>query len=267
MKNEGTIFLDGIMPKEGRKKKEEANPWKLVTLGGVAGVLMGAGSLYTGQIVAKELKSDDIEENSSKHTTENGLKVADVEQEMSFSQAFASARAEVGPGGFFHWHGGIYNTYTAEEWSSMSQAEKNAFAQQVHAEVRADEIPTPSDEHPDIAVHHANEVSSDDVHVVENASEPSNQDSDVHIIGYTNVQGHLTVGLDMNGDGQADVAIIDVDNNQEVSSPDLVIDRDGNYATIGKIVNDRDPNMEAANEVSDVPEEPSAEADYPLYDF
>lgn len=47
---------------------------------------------------------------------------------MSFSQAFASARAEVGPGGCFAWRGGIYGTYYYDEWHNMSSADKAIFA-------------------------------------------------------------------------------------------------------------------------------------------
>jgi len=35
--------------------------------------------------------------------------------DMSFSDAFAAAREEVGPGGVFMWHGNAYNTFYAEE--------------------------------------------------------------------------------------------------------------------------------------------------------
>ena len=51
-----------------------------------------------------------------------------VVENYSFGEAFADARAEVGPGGVFVWHGGVYSTYTAEEWGSMTLAERNEFA-------------------------------------------------------------------------------------------------------------------------------------------
>jgi len=38
-----------------------------------------------------------------------------VNDEMSFSEAFASAREELGPGGVFSWHGQDYGTFYAEE--------------------------------------------------------------------------------------------------------------------------------------------------------
>jgi len=37
------------------------------------------------------------------------------DDDMSFSEAFAAAREEVGPGGVFMWHGNAYNTFYAEE--------------------------------------------------------------------------------------------------------------------------------------------------------
>ena len=39
------------------EKKNEGSAWKHVTLGGVSGILMGAGLLYAGQATAKELES------------------------------------------------------------------------------------------------------------------------------------------------------------------------------------------------------------------
>lgn len=275
MKNEETLFLGGIKPEESAEKKEGTTPWKLVTLGGVSGVLMGAGSLYTGQIVAKELESDNKEDSTFSDTTENGLKVADVDQGMSFGQAFAAARAEVGPGGVFHWHGGIYNTYTAAEWNAMTIDQKHDFAQQVKPEISANKVPTPTDANTHIVVEHhvyhhdsspsANDAQkTEDVQVVSEKS--ADADSDVHIVGYGEVKGHAAVGLDMDGDGQADVAIIDVDDNQRLSDPDIVVDKEGNYATYGEIVNGHDPNMTTSNEAPDMPEDPSADAGYPMYD-
>lgn len=276
MKNEETLFLDGIKPEESVEKKEETNPWKLVTLGGVSGVLMGAGSLYTGQIVAKELESDNKEDSSSIDSAENGLKVADVDQEMSFGQAFAAARAEVGPGGVFHWHGGIYNTYTEAEWNAMTVEQKHNFAQQVKPEISADEVPTPTDANTHIIVehhvyHHDSNYSTNDVQTIEDVQEANQQatnaDSDVHIVGYGEVRGHSAVALDMDGDSQADVAIIDVDDSGDISNPDVIVDKQGNMATIGELANANDPNLTTSNDNPDIADGSQAEADYPLYDI
>lgn len=276
MKNEDALLQNGINIDSDKDNKEINSPWKLVTLGGVAGILMGAGSLCGGQMVAKKLKSDETaEENSATQINEDGVKVAEVEQGLSFGQAFATARAEVGPGGVFYWHGGIYNTYYAEEWNSMTHAEKNNFAQRVQPEIHPNELSTPTDANTHVVVvhhiYHTEEVhqsepNTEDVKVVDHHADDG-QNGDVHIVGYANVQGHLSVGLDMNSDGMADVAIIDVDDNQEISNPDIVVDRDGNMATVEEIVNSNQPNIESTNECPDAPEDTSVEASYPLYDI
>ena len=76
---------------------------------------------------------------------------------------------------------------------------------------------------------------------------------DVHIVGYANAEGHLVVGYDTTGDGQADVAIIDVDNDLRPSDADVIMDREGNMATLGELNNEQqDPNQLASMENPDV---------------
>jgi hypothetical protein len=262
--NETTILEKRPTANGQPEKKNEGVAWKQVTLGGVSGILMGAGLLYAGQISAQELAKEETPEdvtapdpNETSHTLENGLKVAEVSDDLSFGEAFAQARAEVGPGGVFHWHGGIYNTYTSDEWSNMTVEQKHDFAQQVQPEIRPDEIPTPTDAHPDVAVKPATEATpeqpaQDDVQVVSQTSETTDDDSDVHIVGYGEVQGHTAVALDLDNDGDADVAIIDVDDSGGISAPDVVVDTQGNAATVGEIQGQPDPSQMASMENPDV---------------
>ena len=49
----------------------------------------------------------------------------------SFREVFAAARHEVGPGGVFTWNGNLYSTYTGEEWSRLSPAQKGEFGARV----------------------------------------------------------------------------------------------------------------------------------------
>ena len=278
--NEETIIENRPVVNGQQETKKEGSAWKQVTLGGVSGILMGAGLLYAGQAAAQELgkeetleegKTEDVaapEPGETSHTLENGLKVAAVNDDLSFGEAFAQARAEVGPGGVFHWHGGIYNTYSADEWNAMTVEQKHDFAQQVQPEIRPDELSTPTDANTHVVVEHhvyhhegtstATEVhetaaASEDVQVVDQQTAQSfEQDGDVHIVGYANVDGHLAVGYDTTGDGQADVAIIDVDDNHELSEADIIVDNQGNAATVGEVVNANDPNQLASMENPDV---------------
>jgi hypothetical protein len=272
MKNEDALFQTGIKTGEVEDCKDVMSPWKLVTLGGVAGILMGAGSLYAGQKITKEVESEEgAGDVPNDQIQDEKLKVADVGQGLSFGQAFAAARAEVGPGGVFYWHGGIYNTFTAEEWNSMSQTEKNDFAQQVRPEIHPNELSTPTDANPQVVVvhhvyHHEDAPTTTEVHQVTEVTETSEdvqivdpqtaqnfeQGDDVHIVGYASVDGHLAVGYDTTGDGQADVAIIDVDDNRELSDADVIIDDQGNSATVGEVINTPDSNQMAAMENPDV---------------
>ena len=265
--NEETIIEKRPTANGQQETKKEGSAWKHVTLGGVSGILMGAGLLYAGQSVAAT-KTETPEETADTATaeaqqadsaTEATLPVAQMHNDMSFGEAFAAARAEVGPGGVFIWHGGIYNTYTADEWNAMTPHQKNDFAHQVNPEVRAHEVPTPTDAHPDVAVQPAPDADvhtvsdTSDVHVVEQQiAQNFDMGDDVHIVGYANAEGHLVVGYDSTGDGQADVAIIDMDGNLAPSDADVIMDREGNMARLGDLTNEPDPNQTAAMENPDV---------------
>ncbi len=100
------------------------------------GIFIGAVSpLLMSMTKAKE----DIHEESSETTNhketlshpelvDDEVTVATgVSDDMSFGEAFASARSEVGAGGVFEWHGGLYGTYYADEWNHMSSAEKAEY--------------------------------------------------------------------------------------------------------------------------------------------
>ena len=280
--NETTILEKRPTNNGQQESKKEGSAWKQVTLGGVSGILMGAGLLYAGQATAQTLsseekpeekpeeKTEDVvapEQGETSHTLENGLQVAAVNDDMSFGEAFAAARAEVGPGGVFHWHGGIYNTYTAAEWNSMSTEQKHDFAQQVKPEISVDQVSTPTDANTHVIVehhvyHHEEAPAGPEVHqaatttedvqvVDQQTAQNFEQDGDVHIVGYANVDGHLMVGYDTDNDGQADVAIIDVDDNGRPSEQDIVTD--GEHAiTLGELSQEADPNQMASMENPDV---------------
>lgn len=50
-----------------------------------------------------------------------------VTDDMSFDDAFALARQDLGPGGVFTWQGNTYNTYYKDEWNKMDDDEQNQF--------------------------------------------------------------------------------------------------------------------------------------------
>ncbi|MCD8302231.1 MAG: hypothetical protein LUC44_04340 [Prevotellaceae bacterium] len=107
--------------------------WKKVVLGTGAGIVLGSAGafLVSGKGAdAAEVAPDAAAEAEAQPTVmiDNAVPMASgVSDAMSFSQAFAAARGEVGSGGVFEWHGRLYNTFTVEEWDSMTAQERADF--------------------------------------------------------------------------------------------------------------------------------------------
>lgn len=257
--------------------------WAKVVFGTTAGILMGAGAMYGSKAYAADTtEAEGGAKAQAAAGSGNGesefVKVAKVNDSDSFTDAFNSARAQVGPGGVFRWHGGLYNTYKEEEWNAMSDADKADFAYAVRPEVRADEIVAErmSAEHPDVALKHEHTAekhteSDEDSHNYDTSghvrtggsSSPRFMDemegSDVHVVSRGNFEGHEAAGLDVSGDGQVDVVVIDADDSGTLSGPDVVVTPDGDVATVNDIAQmaesgqidtgnpDTDPNMQQIN--------------------
>lgn len=267
--NEETIIEKRPVVNGQTESKKESSTWKHVTLGGVSGILMGAGLLYAGQATAATIQENESTEETPVESVEEAehvdnssdasLPVAKIHNEMSFGEAFEAARAEVGPGGVFIWHGGIYNTYSADEWNAMTSEQRNEFAQKVNPEINVNDVPTPTDAQPNLAIHavEEQESSSVDVQVADShVTESLEQEGDVHIVGYGEVEGHLAVGYDTDNDGQADVAIIDIDDSGDISSPDVIVSSSGNVATVGEVVDSSAPDYYYADNPEVAPDMP-----------
>lgn len=94
-------------------------------IGGVATVLMGMKSADPEPTDGKQENNNHKDELSNPEWVDDQIQVAtSVNDDMSFGEAFAAARAEVGPGGCFEWHGNVYGTYTADEWNHMTAEQR-----------------------------------------------------------------------------------------------------------------------------------------------
>lgn len=226
--------------------------WKPVTIGGLTGILMGAGAIYGVQAMTSS--SNDVASSA-----DGGLKVATVSDSMSFNHAFEAARAQVGAGGVFTWRGHIFNTYTEAEWKAMSHEDKRLFAEQVKPEISAVDVnehrlanadvdanvnpnandnpnpnPNTSNDNDDVQI--AKDVTQPQDHDVEVQSARVNADNlqettwnqlaqeenDVRIVGFKEIEigrGRSITMEELDINGQR-VAIIDVDKDGE---PDLAM--------------------------------------------
>ena len=235
--------------------QSEKTGWKNVAIGSAAGILLGAGAIYAG---SGEDKQDAASTASSSTADKQPVKVGEVSDDMSFTDAFNSARAQVGAGGVFHWHGGIYSTYTADEWDNMTADNREEYAQAIKPEIRADEMENSyvaeahttshsqtadakadvepvSHEPVQTAVHQQEDVEPAYVAASQSHQDTTNADDDVHVVAQGTVQGHAAAAVDLNGDGDADVAVIDVNDNNVLDDPDVVVDHQGNMATVGQL--------------------------------
>lgn len=230
-------------------------------IGGVPGILIGAG---VSSAIAKQ--HDDIIDETIEDTTENSggtgqgtpsvLVAHSVSDDMSFSEAFASARNEVGPGGAFVWHGNVYGTYRGDdaEWQEMTAEERAEHSQIIMSQVHPTHY-TPTANEPSIVVVEDNETNED---ASASSEENNNDDVDVHIVGfaqeqtadgtiisvgYGSVEGQYAEFVDSDGDGEVDTVLIDSNDNQ-------VLDEGEVHAvsgiTVDELIADAQANTAAA---------------------
>lgn len=181
--------------------------------------IIGKVKESVGELQTEEANSE--ESLSSVEWADGNMSVASsVNDEMSFSEAFAAARSEVGAGGAFEWRGNVYGTYYAEEWNSMSPAEKADFNNHFSwnnidsSSVNATTHTEVTTNHDDIKI-----VSVDNAQTSPNAGHDStvevvSAEPEIEVMG---VVHDISTGSNIGGmsvDGQ-DVFLIDVDGDLE----------------------------------------------------
>lgn len=193
----------------------------------VTGAAIGSGFPFIiGKVkeTVNELRTEEAtveETTTSVEWADSNISVAsNVNDEMSFSEAFAAARSEVGAGGAFEWRGNVYGTYYAEEWNNMTPAEKSDFnnhfswnnidSPSVHGATHT-EVASSNDDIEIVSVDHtqpsANAGGASTVEVA--SAEP-----EIEVLG---VVHDMSTGSNIGGmsvDGQ-DVFLIDVDGDLE----------------------------------------------------
>ena len=242
--DENTIFGAATEQQKNQQQKQTSgNGWQQVTIGGVTGILMGAAGMFAANAFAGEQSQQDDAlqgantTDTDSHMAANGLRVAEVDQNLSFGEAFAAARAEVGPGGVFHWHGNIYNTYTEQEWNNMSASEHSQFAQLVQPEIQPGEGHTGRGETKhDFAHHHHEDHHDNKPEPPTPPAPPKDDEPEVHFLGVERVDtevgtmnvGHMVLGdqevalVDMDDNMVFDVAISDRNDNGQIDDDEVI---------------------------------------------
>ena len=134
--DEQTQIIEETVNEEQETSQESKRSSRVKKVAGVAGVAaagVAAGAVFTSMTSVDDDKTKQANAADKAHTAvpAGNVKVAEVSDDMSFDEAFASARKQVGAGGVFEWRGKLYGTYYKNEWDAMSQADKDQYAANV----------------------------------------------------------------------------------------------------------------------------------------
>ena len=185
---------------------------------------------------------------------------------MSFGQAFAAARHEVGANGAFVWHGQVYTTYYAEEWETLSPEEQKAFSSNAIAAANGHPVTNDTQESLVEDGHQAIVSSNDslaetdfEVEVAESESGESGgvevveenvvtDDGYVVNIGVAEVEGHNAVFIDGDADGTFDLLAVDVNDDGYIDADNELMVVDNPDLNVDSFSNDMSDSMDASND-------------------
>lgn len=270
--------------------------WKRVAIGGAAGIMIGTAGAAAATVAYHHFFDNDEEtaenenaENAETANTENGehayrtldngMKVAEnIDESLSFKDAFNAAREQVGPDGVFHWHGNVYSTHTEAEWNSMTPQERSEFVhnatpeysnaaaeqpvhEQAHAaqahhtaahhEATAHNARHEAEDNEDVAVH-TNDGGDDDVQIV-GVEEVTLADGSVATMATTHVDGHEVYMVDVDHDGVFDVAAMDANANGQLEEGELM-DISQHDIHVASVNNTRPTTSQPVNTDENAPE-------------
>ena len=165
------------------------------------------------------------------------IDIAYVDDSMSFSEAFADAREQVGPGGVFEWHGKVYGTYYKEEWNNMSPEERSewqsridyneALSNKTHeTETYATETQEDSETATVVDVAEAD----NEVHVVGIAVQDNGQGG-LATIANIEIDGNAGILVDVETDGTIDLLGFDENSDGEIGQDEVYDMSDSDIAT------------------------------------
>lgn len=163
---------------------------KKVIVGGISGIVLGASSMATAGNAIIEDIAEDVQSSGGNY------------EDMSFGEAFAAAREDLGPGETFEWHGNVYSTYTAEEWNAAHPAEPVDETVEEVTDLEAEEIIDDASE----------DVPSEEVEIL--GEEDAEDEIEVEVETGNDINGDEAAFVDLEEDMQTD-AVEDVYVGQE----------------------------------------------------
>ena len=223
------------------KEKNDMPTWQAILMGAVPGAILGAAGILAHEEPldannngggGNTINGNNGGEGSHIPVPEGTVNVAEgVDDSMSFAEAFKEARAEVGAGGAFTWHGHVYSTYYKEEWAELSPEEQSQYghaisSSDIHPEPWHDD-PTPEpdpdptpvpdpDPTPDPVPDFEGVIEIHDVGTVETPI------GDVDVAVGT-VDSHAAIFADVDQDDVIDSVSVDVNDNGQIDESENFI--------------------------------------------
>lgn len=228
---------------DGQYQVSGPNPAEAAAKADPASQIHEAGrQMHESYATAKEPEATIVEVEPEAPVADD-IPHAHVSDSMSFSEAFAAARAEVGPGGSFTWHGKVYGTYYKNEWDSMSSEEQRDFqmaaingehstapgheASQANNYAYAKPVdPVPAEEPyeepkgQEVTLVDPEPVSDDEVRVL-GIDQVMDEDGQLHEAALIDFGGNVAMVVDTDGDNVYDVMAADFNGDGEITPDEI----------------------------------------------
>lgn len=259
MGTEDTIY-EGSLKNESKSENKETSKLHSA-VAGITGLGLGAaGTVVIGNItnaydriqneIPEQAQEEIIEQTKPVWAVDDISVATGINDEMSFGEAFASARAEIGPGGAFVWHGTVYGTYTADEWNNMSISERSEYNDHFSWNHVNPSTGNVANKEPIVPTNDIEVVS-----VQNNGDEAiiSNLQPEIEVLGVVHdhttgsniggitVDGQEVFLIDVDGDLEFDIVASDMNHNNIVD-PGEVADIHGQGLTVEHLGGFTDPN-------------------------
>lgn len=189
-----------------------------------------------------ELTNETVEEGTAPKpeevllATDEGVRVAQVNDDASFSEAFADARAQVGAGGVFEWRGHVYATYYEEEWNNMTPEERAQYQAKIDYNAisgdeenmaensQEQEINTPNTNEEIIATNAEmvddDQQASTDIKVLGVEAVTDAQGNPITVAG-VEIEGQAALLVDVDNDNMMDIIAVDENNDGQISRNEI----------------------------------------------
>ena len=232
-------------------KSKKSSPIAAAAGGFVAGAAVGIGGTAAAintpedvqNLEGEAAENADIETPAPEEAilvNDEGVRYAHVDAD-NFHDAFAQARAQVGPGGVFEYNGRIYGTYLADEWNEMTPQERAEYQNRVNEVAPSHHVQHDTATIADATEHQ--ETTPDVVAVPTDAEMVSAEpvDNEIRVLGVETVQ---------DGDGQVmNVALVECEGDQA-----LLVDVDNNGAIDVLVHDDNGDGQIQETEIHDISE-------------